>query len=532
MTLAVARDQGAFGLPAAARGADERSAEPAAEGAARDPDAAPVASFGPVPVPSAVPGGESAARGPDEEGRFSPADVGGATGPDARRPRPTAGGGRRRPGARGDHAAALDDAWFAAAMARLGPFERAPLLAVGVSGGADSAALVLLADRWARARGGAVRAFIVDHGLRPGSAKEAGRVRVRLRRRGIAAEVLSAWPATGPALPPRSRIQERCRERRLELLVEAAVATGALHLLLAHHADDQAETLAMRAERGDPGDGAAGIAAIRELPALRLLRPLLGASRAALEATCRALRWAPVEDPSNRDPRFERVRVRVRLRRAGQEASGNKAVATAVAVTDATAAAARTRATAERALAAWLAAHASVDPWGWVALDRGAWQAADPLLRRRILRAALGCVTGRVHPPRGRSLERTAAALATPGRVTRTLGGCLLVARRDVIGIGREPRAVAPGDWPGRFDGRFRVPSDVTRPVALGIEGRRGLPPALGEALRRRGVPDYVIETVPAQPGATGGPPARPVEAVLDPARPLAPAPFPVIALA
>ena len=62
---------------------------------------------------------------------------------------------------------------FAAAMARLGPFEPRPQLAVACSGGPDSLALALLADAWARGRGGAATALIVNHRLRPGSGAEA-----------------------------------------------------------------------------------------------------------------------------------------------------------------------------------------------------------------------------------------------------------------------------------------------------------------------------------------------------------------------
>jgi tRNA(Ile)-lysidine synthase len=66
----------------------------------------------------------------------------------------------------------LTRAEFDAAMATLGPFEASPHVAVAVSGGADSMALCLLADGWARRRGGQVTAITVDHGLRPGSAAE------------------------------------------------------------------------------------------------------------------------------------------------------------------------------------------------------------------------------------------------------------------------------------------------------------------------------------------------------------------------
>ncbi|TDG03640.1 tRNA lysidine(34) synthetase TilS, partial [Paracraurococcus ruber] len=75
-------------------------------------------------------------------------------------------------------------------MAPLGPFGPAPRLAAGVSGGPHSLALALLADRWARGRGGTLLALVVDHGLRPESAAEAAGVVARLAARGIAARRL------------------------------------------------------------------------------------------------------------------------------------------------------------------------------------------------------------------------------------------------------------------------------------------------------------------------------------------------------
>src|SRR6266536_2158308 len=85
----------------------------------------------------------------------------------------------------------VNDREFGAAMAALGPFEPAPRLAAGVSGGPDSMALALLADTWARERGGSLIALIVDHGLREASAAEATGTAARLRERGIAARVLT-----------------------------------------------------------------------------------------------------------------------------------------------------------------------------------------------------------------------------------------------------------------------------------------------------------------------------------------------------
>ncbi len=120
---------------------------------------------------------------------------------------------------------------FAALLAPLGPFEPRVQLAVAVSGGADSTALALLADAWARARGGAVLALIVDHGLRAESAAEAALTMARLAARGIAARVLTLRGLErGPALAARARAA------RYAALEAACRAAGVVHLLLGHHA--------------------------------------------------------------------------------------------------------------------------------------------------------------------------------------------------------------------------------------------------------------------------------------------------------
>ena len=211
-----------------------------------------------------------------------------------------------RPRAAADAAAPLRPADLETRLARLGPFERPPRLAVAVSGGPDSLALLLLAERWAAARGGSVWALHVDHGLRPESAAEAARLAGWLAARGIPCRILR-WPGPRPA----SRVQATARAVRLALLEEACAQAGILHLLLAHHADDQRETVAMRASRGGAQAGLAGMAAVRETAFVRILRPLLDLPKARLRATLEALGQPWIEDPSNHDPRFERARLRL-----------------------------------------------------------------------------------------------------------------------------------------------------------------------------------------------------------------------------
>lgn len=178
-------------------------------------------------------------------------------------------------------------------------------IGVAVSGGPDSMALLLLA---AAARPGLVEAATVDHLLRPESAAEAQMVAHVCERLEVRHAILAAqWSAK-----PTSAIQEHARDERYRLLGEWLAERSLDALATAHHADDQAETLVMRLNRGA---GIRGLAAIRpsgRVPGtdLPLLRPLLGWRRSELEQVCAAAGIEPAADPSNQDVRFERVRVR------------------------------------------------------------------------------------------------------------------------------------------------------------------------------------------------------------------------------
>lgn len=307
----------------------------------------------------------------------------------------------------------LTAAEFDSLMAPFAPFETRPALAVAVSGGRDSLALTVLARDWARARDGAVTAFIVDHGLRPESGAEARMTRERLAVLGIASEVL-AWSGPKPA----SGVQQAAREARYRLLFAACGQHDILHLLVAHHAGDQAETIAMRAARDSGPDGLAGMAALVEHPEARLLRPLLTVPRRRLTATLedRGIAW--IDDPSNQDRRFERVRVR-------QDA------VTAVAGSAADRAG-RDRALAEAALAA-----VEVGPDG-LALDQLVVLQMGKEIAQRLLGRMVQAVAGQDYPPRRDRLARAAARLSQGPRRGKsgksqdfTLSGCRLMLRQE-----------------------------------------------------------------------------------------------------
>lgn len=422
----------------------------------------------------------------------------------------------------------LSDTAFAQAMVRLGPFETHPELAIAVSGGADSMALALFADTWARARGGRVTALTVDHGLRRASADEARQVARWLKAAGIRHRIL-CWspPKTGTVKGAEggrmANLQAAARDARYDLLCGWCRAHAVLHLLLAHHQDDQAETLLLRLARGSGLDGLAAISPLTERATVRLLRPLLSVSKAQLVGYLAARGQAWIDDPSNRDPANARVRMRQLLPRLAEEGM------TVTRLAETAERLAQARAAVEGATSRLLARAVALYPEGYLRLDTVALRSAEREVGLRALARAIGCIGGATYGPRLARLTRLYEeigryAVGEPalGR-GRTLGGCriLPLARSGVRGapaellIVREPAAVgpavrldeaAPVIWDGRYDvgpdRRTAVFSRRASGVALWSVG------ALGEdgwqEVRRSGfalrhvLPRDVIITLPA----------------------------------
>jgi len=348
---------------------------------------------------------------------------------------------------------------FAALMAPLAPFEPRPHLAVAVSGGGDSMALALLAHDWATERGGRITALTVDHALRPEAAAEAAQVAAWCRGRGIAHVIL-----TRSGTAPANGIQAFARAARYALLEDWCRDHVVLHLLLAHQSEDQAETMVMRAASGSGVDGLAGMASVVERGTARLLRPLLNVSRARLQEYLVARGQAWIEDPSNRNPAFTRVRIRDELAQATPGLSHAERAAMARQY-------GAERAWREAAVAQWLARFVMLDPAGFAVIDPRAF-AGPAALGPKAFGAVLATISGRPYPPRTERIGRLYQELAGDLPQGRTLGGCLVLRRGEKNFICREPSAVAaplpltPGQevW---WDGRFRVALDPAAPDGL-----------------------------------------------------------------
>ena len=216
-------------------------------------------------------------------------------------------------------------------------------LAVGLSGGADSSALAILAYYEShRSHGHRPPPLIlqVDHRLRPESTAETTHCSYWLSRLTPPTPIHIVLPLQwSHGRPAANRLQEVARERRREMLIRECGVRRVGWLLLAHHSGDQLETIVHRWTRGSGLYGLTGMAVTRtfsiDLPpqlarddeyiageeaeedgrgtGVVLCRPLLSVSKARLEATCRhySVRW--VEDVSNTNRAFERIRIREAL---------------------------------------------------------------------------------------------------------------------------------------------------------------------------------------------------------------------------
>ena len=387
---------------------------------------------------------------------------------------------------------ALEAGEVAALLAPLAP---ATAIALAVSGGADSLALLAAVAGWRRAPGRpAVTVLTVDHGLSPGSDRVAAGVVAAATGLGLPARLLR-W--TGPK--PGRDVEAAARRARYALLFAAAREAGASHILTAHSRDDQAETFLMRLERGS---GLFGLAAMRrtvEADGVILFRPFLGVPRARLAATTAAAGLAPHEDPMNADPRFQRVRMRRFLPDLAQAGLTAEVIAaTAARLADAADA-------IDAAVDGLVAGAVAVDPFAVVTVRRDALAMAPGEVRFRLMVRLLQAVGGEDYPPRSARVASLLAALSDVPEsrpVRRTLAGAVVEGRRDVVRLWREggrrglPAVALPAGFRGVWDHRFAVTVSQGAPPGL-VLSALGSSRAEGLARPAR-LPSAAMATLPA----------------------------------
>ncbi len=358
---------------------------------------------------------------------------------------------------------------FAALLQPLGPFLRSTHFAVALSGGADSLALTLLMQDYVARHGSHLTALTVDHRLRPESTEEALAVAQQMRACGIDHHILTPTHADVS-----NNLQETARAWRYAALSDYCLTHGILHCLVAHQAGDNRETVHHNMARGHTADGASGMRAVHNLHGVRFLRPLLDIERGELEEYLRSRNIDWIDDPSNTNQKFARVRTRQML----QHNAAKEAALDTTIDEQRTARTARDQAHADAAMRC-----VTVHPLGFADIDLTCWRTVDGALASQLLADCLTTISGATSRPRAGDTQRLVSALREVSFTTRTLQQCNLNIQGNHLRIARElSRVPAPillrgsgeARWDGRFNIRYDLPAGTAYTLAaLGITGRR-----------------------------------------------------------
>lgn len=356
----------------------------------------------------------------------------------------------------------------------LAPLRGADKVALAVSGGMDSMALLALVARAKKIWGDGpeITVLTVNHGLRPEADQETRFVAKTADGYGFSCRILTADQKLSGG-----NIQASARDMRYRLMCDACHEFGAETLVTAHHLEDQAETFLLRLARGSGVDGLGAMASETRLWGINLVRPLLGISKARLRA-CLDSESEWIEDPSNKNTAFDRVKIRnlaPQLEELGLTPIG--LAETALRMQDA--------ANVLEQVADDLAARAvKIDPAGHCVISRKEFCKALPDTRHRLLSRCLTAIGGKVYRPRMKRLRDLMGTIVSGVENSRTLSGCQIAISGEKIDIWRETGrqgiselVLSPGDikiW----DGRFRVSFDVNQGQnvtvrALGGDGWR-----------------------------------------------------------
>lgn len=337
-------------------------------------------------------------------------------------------------------------------------------IGVAVSGGSDSVALLLMAADWARDCERTVSAVTVDHGLRPEAMAEAEAVAERCAGLGVTHQVLR-WDGQHTG-----NTQDAARRARQRLIGDWAKANGVVAVATGHTRDDQAETFLLRLKRGSGVDGLSAMAPQVVKDGVLWVRPVLEQRREDLRDMLVSHGEVWVDDPSNEDERFDRVKMRKALSLL-EETGLSVDVLAETSGRMQTARVALERMTEQ-------AAHQVAEPRdiGSVRLDVEALVAQPEELQLRLLAHTLRWVSGAEYRPRLVALKLALSAVLDGS--AHALSGCLISAERGgKAEVSRESSAMKPSDAAtGAFDARWDCDAAQGQWRPLGTAGLAQFP--------------------------------------------------------
>jgi len=341
---------------------------------------------------------------------------------------------------------------------------------VAVSGGSDSLALLylLVAFQASRPSFPEIIAVTIDHGLRPEAADEARYVAGLCKEAGISHRILN-W--TGPK--PDNGISAKARDARYSLLCEAARNAGADIILTGHTLDDQIETFVMRSARALEGGSERGLAGMAPATLLDreiwLVRPVLETSRETLRDYLRAKAIAWCDDPSNDDPKYERVRIRNALQNDDRENIRSEIVEKIA-----------KRRSLNAKTAEVLPNCVTIYDGIRAEISQDNWARQDVEVQNLAIGVVLATMGGLSFLPSAEACDKALQHLFADdpsGRVT--IGRCVLQLKRDKALVYREmrslPEILIEPEETAIWDGRYRIGNHGDQPLKIVAGGAEGL---------------------------------------------------------
>ena len=352
---------------------------------------------------------------------------------------------------------------IAAARLAFVPFNTPTTFGLAVSGGSDSLAMLHIFAQVAAEMACKVQAITIDHGLRAEAADEAAYVGRICAGLGVAHSTVK-WEHEEIF----GNLMDQARCARYALIADWARNQGIGHVAVAHTRDDQAETVLMGLARAAGIDGLCGMRSAWREEGVAFTRPFLEVSRADLQSYLLRKGVVWVEDPSNTDGRYQRIKARralVALAPVGITAEGLARVASNLDVAR----------TALAKYTAQIARDLVTECAGGLQIKREQFSFQSFEVKRRLLIAAMRWISGAAYAPRAEAVGNVQEAILN-GKDS-TLSGCRFRVKADHIAITREPRAVATTNGPidQLWDNRWRVTGADAPDLSLRALGALGL---------------------------------------------------------
>ena len=328
---------------------------------------------------------------------------------------------------------------------------------VAVSGGSDSVALLMLLAPWAHKNNKKIFVVTVDHGLRSAAADEALYVQRLCQKNNLQHEILKIESIVS------GNIQAWARDNRYQVISEWAHKNKIRSVFLGHTQDDQAETVLLRLGRGSGVDGLAAMQPESLRENIKWLRPLLNIQRNDLREFLKFENIAFVDDPSNDDMKFHRIKIRNFL------ANTNEFGLNAKRLTETASRMAQARDVLNQVAFEFAKENMLVTKIGSLTVDLSNFHKQLPETKFRVLSYAVKWVTGNHYGARAKTLEK-ALIDSLDGKV-RTFSGCMLTKNKEKLHIFREYNAVKNSPLVSSiWDNKWLVPEN-SHVRACGLDG-------------------------------------------------------------